>query len=559
MAGNALTVTPVGSCRIAGPLRASASIFGSRINKARSYGYTHSGLEAVQQIRFLQERYHPSEEAWPLMSLNHELAELRSSTHHRSDLYVIEISSQKQLTYKGHAIQSNYLQKRFRDFFSVRSRAVRFWEAVDRGVSEQWLLEHWPGEDRRRERGVLRNVKRTIATSEMLSGQLHELQDRLDEFVVITHVNARKSDGTFIRSRSDFIEVVKTTCGSLGIPCYDPTDLMQIHGQAFAIEDESSSLAHYTKPFEGEIAKDLFSFLGLRKKPSKGMPVEAGRWSEHNGDLRNALKSALELFQAQPSAARASWLAKLHGQVDPKPRVNYSTLIEIAQYLDFGTAYRMSGTDVARASLLDSITTQKQRIEIVSVLSDIHPISKTLEIAHRLRGDCDDTSELALGIAKQIPHWLSQAIAISEITQRLAALMSLHEIAPGNRQITIAVREVRSKIHQDAKVALATRDFQRLEQLANANLANGFGLIEIDVLWCRCLQMQENYEASLGLAEGLLERRPDHLTSWILMMRAFVHTGQLDQAQRAAARVQDIGRTGSPKHVIEAQAILDAA
>ena len=251
-------VTPIGSCRIAGPLEIAAARFGFELNRSKCYGYSHSSLEAVQFGRFLQGDYHSHSDAWPMISRNSEYDVIKTIEHTPSDLYVVEISSAKQITYRGHAVQLNYLRSHFLEFFACTERSKAFWVAVVQNQTAAFLASHWGGPKLVEQRKILSDIQLSTATADILNQHLIELKNRFPRVLVVTHVNAQRPDGVCLAARDALVHLVKDATAKLGIACYDPTQMMLRLGQSFAMEANDGSFAHFTQEFTNRLADDIF-------------------------------------------------------------------------------------------------------------------------------------------------------------------------------------------------------------------------------------------------------------------------------------------------------------
>ncbi|MEM9796567.1 MAG: hypothetical protein AAF919_08765 [Pseudomonadota bacterium] len=254
-----LSVVPVGSCRIATPLRLGSEIHGVEVNRARSFGFCHSSAEAVQMVRFLQGGACPPEALWPFIAKEADREAKRSEPPVVADLWVVEISSAKCLSIDGWAIQLNYLTSAFPDFFGETARAQQFWTLAqgDDAVAQAAFLEAaWPD---RPENALLARVRLAYATPEGVSADIAWLMENLPNPLFVTHVNARRADGTPIPSRSRFIAMVRDAVEGQGGTVWDPTPLMEAVGQSAAIADNSTGLAHYTDAFARLLADEWFA------------------------------------------------------------------------------------------------------------------------------------------------------------------------------------------------------------------------------------------------------------------------------------------------------------
>lgn len=247
------TVTPIGSCRITTPLRMGQATHGVRLNLTRSYGYCHSPAEAVQMARFLRGEAEIPADLWPLVCRSHDREALGAQPPEMSDLYVVEIASAKELTVDGVSIQLNYLRSAFPEFLSDTTRAAAFWDLADAGdeaATAAFLDSAWSATaEQRAQSRLLARIRRSLVTRDSLRADLQTLAALLPDLLVVTHVNAVKPDGLPIRSRAGLIEMVAEECAALALPCCNPTELMVEFGQPRAIEDDSTSLAHFTEAF----------------------------------------------------------------------------------------------------------------------------------------------------------------------------------------------------------------------------------------------------------------------------------------------------------------------
>lgn len=140
------SITPIGSCRITTPLRRGQSMFGTKLNLDRCYGYCHSPAEAVQMAEFMLGNATIPEHIWPLVSRAHDHHEISNARHALSDLYVVELASAKEVTIDGISVQLNYLKSEFSDFFENADRAVAFWslaETGDENAIADFLQHEW--------------------------------------------------------------------------------------------------------------------------------------------------------------------------------------------------------------------------------------------------------------------------------------------------------------------------------------------------------------------------------------------------------------------------------
>lgn len=238
----------------------SASRFGYRFNRSKLYGFVHTTPEIVQQVRFLKGEIEPPEDLWPHIARGKDRNETLGFVHTPSDLYVVEISSEKHIEIDGWSLQLNYLTGNFKNFMSDPTRAREFWSLVTEGeqtVIDAFMERVWAASDEQlQEAALLRRIRRTQVSQLRMQKDVAYINDALNQPLFVTHVNATRLDGNVIKSRAEHIKKVKETVSLCGGMVYDPTPAVQEMGQIAAIADYSKSLAHYTDEFSIKIAED---------------------------------------------------------------------------------------------------------------------------------------------------------------------------------------------------------------------------------------------------------------------------------------------------------------
>lgn len=557
------TITPIGSCRVFGPLKRLAKSAGYDVNRSRSYGYCHSSLEAVQQVRFMQGVYRPSHDAWGLMASGQSLHDLENETHKPSDAYIIELSSPKQITLRGHAIQLNYLHKNFGAFFGSKTRSQDYWEAVDQNLAVQWLDKNWGGLARKVERQILADIRRSFSTAEALHSHLDELTHRLPRVTIVTHVSPTLENGAEIASRSAFIKLVKEVCLDRSIPVYDPTQLAALFGQADALEAESNSFAHYTPSFEEYLAQDLLEFVchphdfelyrQKRKTKRKDLAlIQEARSHERAGEHAKSLELATELVSCAPSKSRCLWLTSLDEKCGKRSSLSAEMLSSIRTYAGIRVAYRLAHLRADRQHLRET-GDAKEAAELIAEFNRCHPVWRTVEYSLDLHDRFSKHAVVTNEILQHIPNWLSELAKIKSLGLRVSTLIKLLSISKGNRAVVQAIQATKKQALHAARAAFSKGDLGQLRKLFQLNTESGLGAREIDVLWARQSYLLGDYHGAKKIAETIVDRDNDHLTSWILLMRAAEKSGASDRSLEAADRVQDLASSNRPKYAEEAQ------
>ena len=254
----ALSIAPIGSCRIVDPLRKAREKFGFQMNRNRTLGFTHSSAEAVQQLRFMKGEIEIPDELWPCVS-NQDREKARHQEWKDSDIYVVELSSEKEFRVGQIYLQLNYLSNYFSGFFADRERKNTYRKMIERAEPEEvakYLDEVWSANaEQEADSNILRQIRCTRATEESLRADVKYLAGRLPNVVFVTHVNAEDKTGKLVESRNRYIELVKLVARLEGCLVYDPTTSMREVGQEASLEED---INHYTEDFKLRVVEDMF-------------------------------------------------------------------------------------------------------------------------------------------------------------------------------------------------------------------------------------------------------------------------------------------------------------
>jgi len=255
-------ITPIGSCRIYGPLREFGEALGFQINAKRVFGYMHSSAEAVQQMHAFTSDFRCEDVLWPLIARGKDYAHFQAEVHEKSDLYVIELASAKVIKIDDTVLQLNYLTMHYNDFFSDKARAVAFNQLClkdDPAEVEAFLEAQWSSTvEQKEDSAVLKRIKISMSTEQSLYEDICKLKEGLPNIMIMTHVNAKNKNSTPLLTREHYINQVIAATERAGVKLYNPTDLMETIGQENAIADHSTGFAHFTGEFNGRIFADWY-------------------------------------------------------------------------------------------------------------------------------------------------------------------------------------------------------------------------------------------------------------------------------------------------------------
>jgi len=280
-----IAITPIGTCRIATPLRRGAARYPIHLNLDRVYGFVHTTEEALQQLAFMQGERSFREEVLPLLFRPGEHADLKGSLWQPSDIHFIEVSSAKSYRVGDTAVQSNYLTRYFADFFASVPRARQFWalaSQTDRASRTEMaaFLKADPVFNLYSEsdQALLSSISMRMQGFDEILQHMGEMTERLGagRIVFVTHVNASAPDGAVIPSRDKVIRWVKLAAERLGTQVFDPTGMMRDFGQDRAMEREGLDTTHYTNIFADRWYTHVHREFVLPRILAAGLDAEPG-------------------------------------------------------------------------------------------------------------------------------------------------------------------------------------------------------------------------------------------------------------------------------------------
>lgn len=257
------TLTPIGSCRIVSPVKRAQPYFNFKANFKKIYGFTHTSSEALQQARFILNLVDIPVKVRPFIF---RPATCFSSVdiHSLSDFYIVEISSQKKIMAYGFCLQINYLTRHFYEFFSQPERARMYWSLATQENQHKLLayLKDDPcfSEMSEDDRDLLSSIRVEQMDERAIEQDMSEIVHLLgrDRVMFMTHVDALTRAGKVIQSRSRLIKNVDAIASRMGIPCINPTNLMEQWGQKRSLEKNGDDLTHYTDMFGDAIVAAIF-------------------------------------------------------------------------------------------------------------------------------------------------------------------------------------------------------------------------------------------------------------------------------------------------------------
>ena len=247
-----INVTAIGSCRITNPLKTLSARKPMHLNQTGVYGYSHSSAEVLTHLQHLINGTRPPLHLSPI--LGQGTGKLSQENHIPSDLYIFELSSGKEISIDGHPVQLNYLNRHFSDFFSDVERTRTFWNlarlADDVDISNFLTSTAAFQCLSKADQCLLGRVRQKAATFETLKRDIKHIKELVPKAIFVTHFDAKTSQGTLLKSRNKYLEMLRKALLECDATWFDPTKNISDFGQSVSLEKASNSLSHYSKSFE---------------------------------------------------------------------------------------------------------------------------------------------------------------------------------------------------------------------------------------------------------------------------------------------------------------------
>lgn len=258
-------VRPIGSCRLFTPLKRVRGIFGFRLETIRDYGFTHTSSEALQALRFIRGEIDLPSELLPLIARAPDTKGLFADpVTSQPDIYVIEISSVKQMRIGEWNLQLNYLTRHFADFFadSKRKKTYNKLSRPNHLVERNEWLATQPAylALAREDQELLSAIEIHMQDEDEIIADLEAILERADgtPVVIQTHVDAKSLDGAPLKTRRAVMQTVTNAAGFFELPLFDPSPFMYEVGQNVAMEKQGRDLTHFAPAFAEQLGTALF-------------------------------------------------------------------------------------------------------------------------------------------------------------------------------------------------------------------------------------------------------------------------------------------------------------
>jgi hypothetical protein len=252
-------VTILGTCRVFDPFAILAERGVVELGNAGVYGFTHYTKETLQQLRAMHGELTLPAELGPYVTHN-QLAARADGTLataenrlEETDLLVVEISSLKEIEFRGFYLQINRLRNRL---VGEREELQRWWkrlydrEKLGRSAAER---EEFLGEELSPlERDLVLGIDVQLQTTESMRADMEAIRAYFDGPILwVSHFDTvGLKSGVELPLRKRLVASVEAGAASLGQPFFNPRREIEEFGMTRALVD----MGHYEPDFQAELA-----------------------------------------------------------------------------------------------------------------------------------------------------------------------------------------------------------------------------------------------------------------------------------------------------------------
>ncbi|NVN36138.1 hypothetical protein [Komagataeibacter swingsii] len=537
-----VTVTPLGTCRIAEPLYIASKHCDMQRNMSRVYGYVHTTKEILQLIECMEGRNLPDDMVPLIASERYEADTVRTP----SDVYFVEISSMKEIHYKDSLLQLNCVSRVFEDHKDIQDIFFKH-RRIKEIPERRQLLEKVPAFQ------TLSPLLKSI----MLEGYVHfttqaevvadmqRIASMLGNNVVfVSHINVPGDNGELIASRNRLCGWIRAECQAHGYNYFDPTPLVTAHGLKNALAKQGEDNKHYATDFKDVLGTYLYEHYALPlATPGTARPIMTP-------DLALA-SGAAQPTPAAPAAPAASATPESRSAVSamPAPTVNPDDMRIDAILADARAMVKRGEADEAEAMLRGASIDHPTNAEVFAQLGTIayhrgDSISGLASLRHAL-----DLN----------PKLVEPKILLVRIAQRLNRLEEACSLA---LELVTEAPDDSKALTAAAKAFVKSRRFQEAaaiwKRLAVLQPAQSMPLTEA----ARAELKGRNFEAAIQDADGALQRDRADVSALVIKAMALQRLKRMKPLAEVAMQIAEVdpgAAMGSVPTLVDAGHLEDAA
>lgn len=544
------TITTIGTCRIVDPIAAAERGLPVRRNLTNIYGFVHTSKEILQQIDVLEGREIPHDLVRFIASAQYAPPQSRGP----SDVYIVEVSTLKEIRFRDHWLQINCFDRVFQDrreLFETFFRHKYPNERETRARALNMLPSFYTTDDT--ERSILLEGFVHMTSRVELAQDLHTILARLTTPVVfVCHIDVADSSGRMMESRSRLCNWMREICSEQGYTLFDPAPQVTAFGRPRALAEDGRDTNHYTADFKPVIGGMLYETAtnNLARPPATIhmlTPVRAPVESAPTLPPPAPEVAPPVINQTVPAAGTAADAERAPSQevravvVEAKARMGRGEMDE-AEVLLRGAVIDHPGA-AELFGLLGAVA--YHRGDNTAALGDLqralHLDSRAIEprvllvkIAQRLNRH-EEACAHALELVASVPE---DQKALTVAAKALLKAKRFHDAASVWRRVAVLRPELSAPLAEVARCELKGRNFEEALKAADAALAREASNATALTLKAEVLQRLKRMDDLAALALHLAVAEPAAAMALVPALTATAHH------EHAAAIIAAVRRQG---------------
>ena len=298
-----IRILPFGACQLSPPLGTVTGAVSSFSPLGLTPVSTYTTAEAIQTVWFFRGELYIPDDLRYYCNLPEQFDPMASYGRRieQADIVLLEPNSPVVTVFEGYALNRSTLLTGFLNAVCEAGddqvkRAGTAWflqglfacnEEVKRDTAEA-LISHLSGrvDNEALVRELLRGVHGERQDFEAYVASIAEIRDMLaPPTALVAYIHSFMPDGRALPWPPDFLEQTEQAAARLGLPLFDPTELVQHHGVETALIDIRTIYREEFYPVAGQAILD-FARSVLSSQPAERIPVILHRTQRGGGRRR---------------------------------------------------------------------------------------------------------------------------------------------------------------------------------------------------------------------------------------------------------------------------------
>lgn len=244
-----MNVFVIGTCRIHHPLEASTDNSKIKIINDSNQSFLHTTPEIIHRLEYLKGDYFYGQKLQNFQLTNNSADLLKNYCYSDVDIFLIEISSRKLISYEKNYLQWNNTIKTVKKLGSefsslwLKSLNKKFKQG---GKVLNFEIESLPNVLNMDEFDIISSIKARKQENIELEMDIEKIIKLTNRKVIfVSHINVLNKDSNLIKPRNELINSIEEICKRKNYYFIDPSELLFYVNQKELMDKEGESVNHY--------------------------------------------------------------------------------------------------------------------------------------------------------------------------------------------------------------------------------------------------------------------------------------------------------------------------